>query len=390
MRMNMRFLAAVVLVAVLGGGCVKGVEPPAVTPLVEIAAGDFLFGSTDPCFNLTQTNVTCELNTPGLPKVYPTVLVTLPGYLIDQTEVTNYQYEYCVAMGGCSDLLATTLPTVADYYGNPSYRDYPLANATLQQAMEYCAFVGRRLPTEAEWERAAAGPATTEAQKRKYPFDDGAKDEQACKGGLDVAIKGCNSIDKPAPVGKSSDDYVIEPTRGQKIYDLAGNVAEFVQGFWVEAPTCKAPLPTDCTDCFTCKAADGACKSDCWSVQTCDCVNGKADCFKQCKGGMEEIPICIPYPVEAHDWAVLYHATGKNGLARGGAYTDLDSATCRARVTDRNSPSRHAAAMGFQNIFMGFRCAVDLSCQDGIDNNGDGLIDLADPKCRSGLPGGEN
>ncbi len=388
--MNMRFLATMVLVAALGGACVKGMEPPAVTPLVEIAAGDYLFGSTDPCFNLSQTNVTCQLENVGMPKVYPTVLVTLPGYLIEQTEVTNRQYEYCVALGGCVEPTVTNVNGVIDYYGNPQFNDYPVANITLQQAADYCAFVGRRLPTEVEWERAASGPATTEAQKRKYPFDDGAKNEQACKAQLDVALKGCNAINTPAPVGKSTDDYVIEPTRGQKIYDLAGNMAELVQGFYYEDVTCQAPLPADCTDCFSCAASDTTCKGSCYIVTTCDCNNGTADCFKQCKGGSEEIPICIPYPNAAQELSAVYRTTGKTGLARGGSYNDTETSTCRARVTDRNSPTRRGPSIALQNFYIGFRCAIDLSCQDGIDNNGDGLTDADDPKCKSGLPGGES
>lgn len=91
----------------------------------------------------------------------PIHTVYLDVYWIDQTEVTNSMYEKCVAEGSCT-LPATRLNP---YYGNWIYRDHPVVYVSWFQANEYCTWAGRRLPTEAEWEKAARG-----IDKFKYPW----------------------------------------------------------------------------------------------------------------------------------------------------------------------------------------------------------------------------
>lgn len=91
----------------------------------------------------------------------PIHIVYLNAFWIDQTEVSNSMYETCVNAGGC------TLPVLSEnlYYGNWIYRDHPIVYVNWFQANEYCAWAGRRLPSEAEWEKAARG-----TEKQKYPW----------------------------------------------------------------------------------------------------------------------------------------------------------------------------------------------------------------------------
>jgi formylglycine-generating enzyme required for sulfatase activity len=87
--------------------------------------------------------------------------VYLDAYWIDKVEVTNSMYEKCVAEGSCT-LPATRLNP---YYGNWIYRDHPVVYVSWFQANEYCLWAGRKLPTEAEFEKAARG-----TEKYKYPW----------------------------------------------------------------------------------------------------------------------------------------------------------------------------------------------------------------------------
>jgi formylglycine-generating enzyme required for sulfatase activity len=91
----------------------------------------------------------------------PMRTVYLSAYWIDQVEVTNSMYERCVQSGNC------TLPVVSQnpYYGNWIYRDHPVVYVNWFQANEYCAWAGRRLPSEAEFEKAARG-----TEKYKYTW----------------------------------------------------------------------------------------------------------------------------------------------------------------------------------------------------------------------------
>ncbi|NSW53611.1 MAG: SUMF1/EgtB/PvdO family nonheme iron enzyme [Anaerolineae bacterium] len=92
--------------------------------------------------------------------------VYLDAYWIDQTEVSNGMYMKCVEASVCSDPFVSTSFTRGFYFGNPDYDDYPVINVSWYQASQYCKWAGRRLPTEAEWEKAA----TSVVEDAKFPW----------------------------------------------------------------------------------------------------------------------------------------------------------------------------------------------------------------------------
>jgi formylglycine-generating enzyme required for sulfatase activity len=78
--------------------------------------------------------------------------VYLDAFWMDRVEVTNAMYLKCIRAGGCSDPVTDNI-----YYNQWNYRNHPMIYVVWDQAQEYCQWVGRRLPTEAEWEKAARG-----------------------------------------------------------------------------------------------------------------------------------------------------------------------------------------------------------------------------------------
>jgi len=92
----------------------------------------------------------------------PSHIVYLDSYWFDRVEVTNSMYLKCIRTGKC-----TTPATDNVLYDKWAYRNHPIVYVTWFQADEYCQWAGRRLPTEAEWEKVARG-----TDGRMYPWGD--------------------------------------------------------------------------------------------------------------------------------------------------------------------------------------------------------------------------
>ncbi len=96
-------------------------------------------------------------------------MVALKSFYIDRTEVTNEAYKRCVAAGACQppgDISSISHPT---YYDNSQFATFPVLHVNWEQARNYCGWAEKRLPTEAEWEKAASWHAET-SRKSLWPW----------------------------------------------------------------------------------------------------------------------------------------------------------------------------------------------------------------------------
>lgn len=192
-------LALAILVA--GGQGTPGSDrPPAArsgrdqVEMVAVPAGEFLMGSDDPEADQDERPVT---------------RVFVEAFWIDKFEVTNARYRRCVEAGACS------VPVGAAYH-DLARADHPVAVVSWGQAVGFCRWAGKRLPTEAEWEKAARG-----TDSRRYPWGDRFAADRANAGYTAGTV----------PVGSHP--------RGASPYgvmDLAGNVWEWTSSLYRPYP----------------------------------------------------------------------------------------------------------------------------------------------------------
>ena len=145
----------------------------------------------------------------------PAHSVSVPDFLLDTTEVSNGKYLECVAAGACKPYRDDV---ARGFHAGPEadFRaaQQPVVGVSWFDAVAYCAFRGKRLPREAEWERAARAD-----DGRKYAWGDSAPDpEQLACFGRKVGAKGATTMPVASyPLGRGPYGH----------FDLTGNVWEW-------------------------------------------------------------------------------------------------------------------------------------------------------------------
>ena len=150
--------------------------------------------------------------------------VFIDSFWMDQVEVTTGMYDLCVRAGTCRPPRQLRSDNREEYYGNPEFRDYPVVNVAWFDANAYCQWAGRRLPTEAEWERAARGD-----DKRNYPWGDELPNE--------YNSNSLNTVGDTTRVGSYA-----EGASPYGVLDMAGNVWEWVSDYYRADYYSKSPL----------------------------------------------------------------------------------------------------------------------------------------------------
>jgi formylglycine-generating enzyme required for sulfatase activity len=183
------------------GGAPKG--------MVTIPAGMFMMGSP------------VER---GLPEERPMHEVIVAAFDMDRTEIRTKDYLACVAAGACTrphedtplcNTSRDASPNGSDGGASGDRGEHPINCIDARQAEAYCAFVGKRLPTEREWEYAARGGA----EERRYSWGE---DDPTTTNACYFHLGSC-------PVASF-------PPGAFGLYDMSGNVWEWTSSWFGPYP----------------------------------------------------------------------------------------------------------------------------------------------------------
>ncbi len=150
----------------------------------------------------------------------PAVKVAVPAFMIDDKEVTVAEYRACVSAGKCKAPKTHSLNKYCNYAA-PQRDAHPVNCIDWTAAQAYCATQGKRLPREAEWEKAArAGAATAYSWGRTASCREAIANDGKTTGSVKGEMDGCGE-DRTWPVASRA-------ANAWGLYDMLGNAGEWV------------------------------------------------------------------------------------------------------------------------------------------------------------------
>jgi formylglycine-generating enzyme required for sulfatase activity len=187
--------------------------------MVFVPAGEFTMGRND-----------------GASNEKPAHVVRLIDFYIDKYEVTNSMYRECVNAGICEPPIREDSPSQFYYFQNPVFDSYPVLYVTWNMADKFCRWRGSRLPTEAEWEKAARGD-----DNRIYPWG-----SEFLYGLSNFCDASCPNewADRIYSDGYADTAPVGSFPQGQSpygVFDMSGNVYEWVVDWFSEDYYLQSP-----------------------------------------------------------------------------------------------------------------------------------------------------
>lgn len=174
--------------------------------MVQIPEGPFTMGSNE-----------------GDPDEVPEHQVYLKGFYLDQKEVTQDEYMRFAKM---TKRAKPRIEVFDDDQSKILKPEFPVMSASWDEAAAYCKWAGKRLPTEAEWEKAGRGES-----RRKYPWGDKFITNAS---NLDGSEDGYKYLAPPGSFEAGRSPYGL--------YDMTGNVAEWVEDSYDESYYKKSPF----------------------------------------------------------------------------------------------------------------------------------------------------
>lgn len=215
-------------------GCAGGAEittnSPSETPEIDASLPDVITDAQGMEMRLVHAGPFEMGSMVGDGDERPVHSVVLDAYYIDTYEVTVAAYRRCVEAGECQPPRAVGSYSRESYFANPAFDDFPVIYVDWYMAQTFCEWRGTRLPTEAEWEKAARG-----TDGRTYPWGEGID----CMRANYYRQEG---TDFSACVGDTTSVGSFEAgSSPYGVHDLTGNVWEWTADWYAESYYALSP-----------------------------------------------------------------------------------------------------------------------------------------------------